>query len=308
MQKSFLSYLCLIVVFVFSSCAGQATEGESKQPPSKPVLPTIMNPFPYLLTNPDTIYTLPARLYEVSGLSFRQEGELSMIEDERGILYIYDFNKGEITYKKRFAKDDDYEGIEIVGDKLYALKSDGDVFEVQDYYSENIKTRKFETAMREANDTEGLGYDPVNQQLLITCKALPYLKKKQYKGSKAIYAFDLAGDSLITVPVILIEKDKIVAYFESQLPADQKGSVKKVTFNPSAIAVHPILDEIYVLASTGKLLISINRKGEIRNAFHLDSQLFKHPEGICFSPDGTLFISNEGDAGRPNLLQFSFKN
>lgn len=305
MKKPFFLFFYLSLLFFFSSCTGQSTQEESRQRSPESNLPVFSNPFPYQLTDPDTIYFLPPALYEVSALSVYRPGELVMLEDERGIFYVFDLAKGEVIYQQRFAKDDDYEGIEVVGEYLYALKSDGDVFEVSNYNSDSLQTQKFETILREANDTEGMGYDAVNNQLLIACKAIPYLKEKAYKGHKAIYAFDLAADSMIAEPVLLIEKDAIKKYFEAQLTEGQEWQDDKITFNPSAIAIHPILDEIYILASSGKMLISVNRKGEILKAFHLDPRLFKHPEGMCFLPDGTLFISNEGDAGRPDLLKFS---
>jgi uncharacterized protein YjiK len=307
MHRSFLSYFCLSLIFFILSCTGQTTQDAGKQQTSAVQLSSLPNPFPYQLGNPDTIFILPPELYEVSALSFHREGELAMVEDEHGILYLFDWVKGEMSNKIMFGKDDDYEGVEQVGEIMYALKSDGDLFKIQYYDSDSIQTTKFETSLSKDNDTEGLGFDVLNNQLLIACKATPYLSEKNYKGSKAIYAFDLALDSLLADPVTLIGKSNLKNYFEAQLPEGQKWPEEKVTFNPSAIAIHPLNGEIYILASTGKLLVAVNRKGEILKAFHLDSQLFKHPEGMCFLPDGTLFISNEGDAGRPNLLKFSIQ-
>jgi uncharacterized protein YjiK len=39
----------------------------------------------------------------------------------------------------------------------------------------------------------------------------------------------------------------------------------------------------------------------------LRSKVHAQPEGICFSPDGTLYISNEGDGGDATILQFEPK-
>jgi uncharacterized protein YjiK len=36
----------------------------------------------------------------------------------------------------------------------------------------------------------------------------------------------------------------------------------------------------------------------------LDKELLPQPEGICFSPDGIMFISSEGKGGKGRILVF----
>jgi hypothetical protein len=38
-----------------------------------------------------------------------------------------------------------------------------------------------------------------------------------------------------------------------------------------------------------------------------DKKLFRQPEGICFKPNGDLFISNEGDGGKAKILKFKYR-
>ncbi len=38
----------------------------------------------------------------------------------------------------------------------------------------------------------------------------------------------------------------------------------------------------------------------------LDKKTFRQPEGICFDPEGNLFISNEGQGGKANILIFKY--
>ena len=37
----------------------------------------------------------------------------------------------------------------------------------------------------------------------------------------------------------------------------------------------------------------------------LDEKLFRQPEGICFSPEGDMYISNEGQGGKGYILKFN---
>ncbi len=306
MQISFLIKMTLGLLLVFSACKNNPASVkdslvENKAEDSIPLLP---NPFPYSLDAPDQLIELPEELHEVSGLSFYETGVLCMLQDENGMIYLFDLEKEKVTLHIPFGKNGDYEGIERVGEKIYALQSDGDVFEIQHFLKDKAESKKFETRISKENDTEGLAYDSLNHQLWISCKASPNLEEKKYSGNRAVYAFDLYADTLLAEPILLINRDSLKAYFQRQMKKGEIWPEEKITFNPSAIAFHPLNGEIYVLASTGKLLVSVNRKGEIRKAFHLNPDIFKHPEGICFLPDGTLFISNEGDAGAPNLLKF----
>ena len=78
----------------------------------------------------------------------------------------------------------------------------------------------------------------------------------------------------------------------------------ETSFKPSGIAIHPIDGEVYIISSVGKLLIILNRSGKVQNVIELDPKIFRQPEGICFSPKGDMFISNEGQGGKGYILKF----
>ena len=56
----------------------------------------------------------------------------------------------------------------------------------------------------------------------------------------------------------------------------------------------PISGNLYVLASVGKTLVVIDHHNQIMHVELLDPMQFPQPEGICFDPQGNLFISSEG--------------
>ncbi len=77
-----------------------------------------------------------------------------------------------------------------------------------------------------------------------------------------------------------------------------------VSFQPSAIAIHPITGNLYILASVGKSLAVFSKQGKMLSLVRLNSKIHAQPEGICFSPDGTLYIVNEGKDGKGIILKF----
>ena len=51
----------------------------------------------------------------------------------------------------------------------------------------------------------------------------------------------------------------------------------------------------------------MTRTGKLLSSVALSPDLFKKPEGICFAPDGTLFIASEGDGGNGYILRFGMQ-
>jgi uncharacterized protein YjiK len=160
---------------------------------------------------------------------------------------------------------------------------------------------------------EGLVYDRETNSLLLACKGKPGLKNgEKYEGFKAIYSFGLDELKLNTTPKYLIDLSVIEA-FRSQgairefyIKATKKTGLisDALFFEPSGIAIHPQTNHLYIISHTAKLLLVLNREAVIVHIQKLNPSLFNQPEGICFSPDGTLFISNEGGKGQGSILKF----
>ncbi|MEZ4687127.1 MAG: hypothetical protein R3B47_13980 [Bacteroidia bacterium] len=214
----------------------------------------------------------------------------------------------EIVGDYRFWENEDYEGIEMVNDIIFTLQSDGDIFEIHGYKNKEPRVWKHENPLRKKNDTEGLGFDSETRSLLIACKASPHLEDEEgLKGSRAVYAFDLESRKLKEEPFLVISLDSIrKSLNEGPITTFSRNVVNSLgddlTFKPSCIAQHPETGHFWVISSVGKLLVIVNRKSEIVHVERLRSGLFNHPEGICFSPNGTLFVSNEGDEGDAQLV------
>jgi uncharacterized protein YjiK len=82
---------------------------------------------------------------------------------------------------------------------------------------------------------------------------------------------------------------------------------EKIKFKPSAAAINPVTDELFIISSVNKLLVIADRKGNPKQTYPINAGLFKQPEGITFTPEGDLIISNESaDRGVANLLFFKY--
>ncbi|GAB4241231.1 MAG: hypothetical protein Tsb0034_18130 [Ekhidna sp.] len=261
-------------------------------------------PIFYNLKKPDEKHFLPYVLEEVSGLAYTPGHTLITVDDESGKIFEYHPGKREIIHSIEFYKSADFEGVELVGNKVYALKSDGDIIHFD--YGSHKKTKgvKVETVLSSKNDTEGLGYDPISHDLIIACKEEGGLEKGEVEG-RAFYRFHLNTHQLEETPTFIIGPDELEAFWESKKDFDYDPD--RIKFKPSAIAFHPITNDFYILSSVGKMIVVASREGQIQATYPIAPSVLGQPEGIGFSPDGDLFVSSEGEGDRGYILKFKMR-
>jgi uncharacterized protein YjiK len=258
--------------------------------------------FPYQADQPNRAWKLPASLLEISGIGFIDDHRLACVQDEKGIIYVFNLGSGKIESNINFGEDGDFEAIEIVGNNAWVLKSNGTLYEIKDYLDKaGPVVKKHPTSLTGKNDTEGLAYSPEQNSLLIACKEQPFADESKGKDDKAIYSFNLETNQLDLNPFLLISTDT-VEYYRNKSTMAILGDEN---FKPSGIAVHPVTGDIFILASAGKLLLVMTTKGRLLAMIKLGPDLFRQPEGICFSPDGNVYIASEGDGGAGCILEFT---
>jgi len=267
----------------------------------------------YNLTTPDKSSILPDTLREVSGLTNIDAATFACIQDENGILFIYDAKNNRLKRQFRFSIDGDYEGIARVGQTIYVLRSDGTLFEIANYTSDNFKLNSYDTGIP-AKNNEGLCYDPDNNRLLIACKG-NIGKGAENKDRRVIYGFDLKTKKLTKKPVFDFDLQKIKEFATDNylnLPTKKqkkKGkSVKEpdIKFRTSAICIHPLTKKLYLLSASDYLLFIIDTNGKIEHIEHLNRTIFNKAEGIAFYDNGDMLITNEGENKKATVLYFKW--
>ncbi|RYY43977.1 MAG: hypothetical protein EOO06_18900, partial [Chitinophagaceae bacterium] len=234
-------------------------------------------------------WDLPAVLVEVSGIAYIDAQRFACVQDEAGTIYIYNTATATIEKEIPFTGAGDFEGITLKGDKAYVVRSDGVIFEVD---MRTGKAAEYKTFLTAANNIESLVYQASGNRLLTAAKE----PDTDDPGYKNIYAFDLATKTLLKEPVMRINID------DSEFHQSGKSGKKKKYFMPSAIAVHPVQNDIYILDGPRSRMLVAGPDGQVKKLYELGNQFYK-PEGISFSPAGDLFISNEGKKIPGNILQ-----
>lgn len=258
----------------------------------------------YNLHAPFKVLTLPDTLREVSGITALGQDRVACVQDENGIIFIYDLSQGKLESQYSFGADGDYEGIAKAGDTLYVLRSDGVLFKsVQGSRALSINM------VIPAPNNEGLCYDEAGHRLLIACKAKSG-KGPEYKNKRQIYAFDLQTGTRSADAVFEFDVPEIRQFVKAQhialsVKEKKNGEHEDVLrFTPSAIAIHPFSHKLYLISSTDHLLFVFDAQGKPEQVAQLDPNVFNKPEGIIFLENGDLLITNEGQHTKPSLLWF----
>lgn len=259
------------------------------------------------------LYTVPVELVEISGISFVSDSVLVAVQDEEGILFFYDLNKEAITQQYEFWKGKDYEDLAVVGNDLWIVNSSGALYELKNFKNGPSKPNVFKTVLKEENNIEGLALDKKNNRLLLAVKDLSMDGDEKEKD---IYAFDLKTKTLNTQPVFSIRLSEIETFFKGDeieevskkiLKAVGNQNLNKV-FRTSALAFHPKTGELYVLSSLNNIIAVLDQKGSITKVLELDGKEFIQPEGLAFTQDGRLFVSNEGQGKQANIIQLKYED
>ncbi|AKQ44824.1 hypothetical protein TH63_02990 [Rufibacter radiotolerans] len=236
-------------------------------------------------------WEVPPILQEVSGIVYMGNGRFACVQDEAGVIFIYDTKTRQIERQITFGAAGDYEGLTLVDNTAYVVRSDGRLFEVSNIQEANSKVTEHATPLTPEHNVEGLAYDPQGKRLLLA------IKGEEANGSdyKGVYAFNLDTKQLVAEPVFKLN-------LNDQLLAKQKAKTLAKNWQPSEIAVHPVSGQIFLLEATNPQLFLLNPNGSIKNRFKLSDAAFYKPEGIAFSPTGDLYISNEGKKDPGNIL------
>jgi uncharacterized protein YjiK len=297
----------LIFFLLFLSC------GSSPQKEHQVVDKRSIDAIGYDLNNPDKTFVMPAVLNEISGITIIDTSTVACIQDENGIVFMYNVRGKGIINRINFHKNGDYEGITNANGTIYVLRSDGTLFVIDDHESSE-PAEEIRLMELPHNDYEGLCYDRKNNRLLIAPKE--EINDRYKKGIKhGIYGFDLNREVLVNDPVIVFNKSSVSKFaVEDNIFSGQeagrkdKGDKVKIDFHPSDICIHPLTGKLFVLSSIDRILFVFGTDGTIEHIFRLNPEIFTMSEGITFFENGDMLISNEGQKGMPTILRFNYRS
>ena len=235
--------------------------------------------------NIEQTWNLPASLREVSGIAYLENNRVACVQDENGVLFIYNLESSTIEEQIEFAGEGDFEGIAVEGTTAYIVQSDGTIYRIADFEN-NPEITEHPTGLTRDQDVEGLCYDPKNNRLLLAIKE----KEPDSEDYKGIYAVDTETMEMNATPVFKLQFDDPI--FEQ---TDVKNKYDR--FMPSEISIHPKTGNIYMLEGRVPKLLILDSEANPEKLYFLNVNDFEQPEGLTFDPSGNIYLSNEGNPG-----------
>src|SRR5205823_3911981 len=161
-----------------------------------------------------------------------------------GWLYKIPLTPNKEIQRWKFAAKGDYEDLALVDSIFYVLKSNGNITAFTfDNHNTVLKTEVAFPA--KGNEFEVLYYDPHRFKLVMLCKDCEEDKKK----ALTVFYFNLLNKSFDDSSSI--DVTAIAGMIDE----------KKIKFKPSAAAINPVTNELFILSAVNKLLVVADRKG-----------------------------------------------
>jgi hypothetical protein len=190
--------------------------------------------------------------------------------------------------------DSDLEDIVIMDSGYYILSSWGELRWVRNGSKDSSEVVHFLLGLEGQNDFESLYMDSTAGGLIMMCKSCAHEKGQAVRTA---YRFDLKSQRFDSVPFFVVTRAEV-----EELAKDRDAK-----FDPAAAAIHPIEKKLYILSSSGNLLVVTDLRGKLEAVHKLNPDKFPQSEGIAFAPNGDMYITNEGKLGKPTLLYFQYK-
>ncbi len=242
-------------------------------------------------------WELPSELEEVSGIHWVSDDRIACIQDEEGIIFIFDLNSNSIVKRYKFGPSGDYEALTFLNGEYWVIESSGKLYKVKNLDLAEKDAEKFTLDFEYRHNIEGLA-STQDGDLWLAVKERNLDNRGDYK---AIYSFDPKTNKLNYDPVVKIN------YNDPAFDVLRTNNPRKL-IRPSDISFHPVTGELYVLDAEFQKLLILKDSGKIKELHLLDPEEFSQPEGLCFSPSGRMFIANEGLGGAPNIIELKFFN
>ena len=247
----------------------------------------------YYISKPEYNYTdklkvkntwiLPAVLKEVSGISHIDDSRIACIQDEVGVIFIYDLEKKKIVDKIQFGPSGDYESIRIIDSVAYVMESSGKLFKIINFESNRSQIEIYQTGFSRKNDIESFDNHSESNTFLTIPKEKNLTNSSNdfiiYKINSSTYKVEKQAFSRITANGSIFETNKF--FFV------QNG------FSPSELTIHPKTGEIFILDSKIPRLLILKPNGSFKKIYKLNPKYFQQPEGISFDSQGRMYVSNE---------------
>jgi hypothetical protein len=141
-------------------------------------------------------WEMPAELKEISSISWLGQNKVGAIQDNDGIIYVYNLLTKKVEQKIKFGAPGDYEGLSYAHGNFFTLRSDGLMYEVS---RQGEVLHEYNLPLTVTDNTEPFYFDAANDRMIIG-------QKDGKKGTRAkhFFSFSLATRKFNAQPIYSI--------------------------------------------------------------------------------------------------------
>lgn len=252
----------------------------------------LKSPPHYNFSNPE-IMKLDNKLKEISGIAWDKKRDVFFAgQNNSDKLFVLERDTKHIIKVDSLGEKGDYSDVAVVDSIPYILRSDGILFKCATSSIGGSALIELAKLPSEENGFESMFYDLSRKALIILGKTGPTEDDDKINA----YAYYIDSIGLDRKPVFQVDKKMI----------RQLSPRKSSELEPTAAAVNPLQQKIYILSSSSRQLVITDMNGRPEGVYVLISSMFPDPTGICFQKDGGMYICNKAGSGAPTMLKFVY--
>jgi len=256
------------------------------------------------LQHPNSIQTLPMGVQPFSDVTLLDSTHLIGLDQESGSMFVYNLADNSVSPFLPWDLGSKICNISTVDSTLLLVDDAKHIhFLSSPYDAASLTTLNLENEQFEAVSV--CFHQESHRLFLMTSNE----ERTEGYSNSSVYAYNLNQRKLNAQPLFSISGEDIEAFaIENKLIAPHSDlsitddTLETMNFTPSAIAVHPKTNEIYVLSRADHSLAVFNQFGEIVNFTSLDKTMFSDPSAMTFKKSGDLVIT-DGNLMNPTVIQ-----
>lgn len=256
------------------------------------------------LQHPNSVQTLPMGIQPFSDVTLFDSTHLIGLDGKNGSLFMYDMVANSVSPFLSWDLGAKICNISTMDSTLLLVDDAKHIHFLYSPYDEaSLKTLNLDNEQFEA--TSVCIHQESHRLFLMTSNE----ERTEGYSSSSVYAYNLNQQKLNAQPLFSISGEDIEAFaIQNKLIAPHSDlsiiddTLESMNFTPSAIAVHPKTNEIYVLSRGDHSLVVFNQFGEIVNFTSLDKTTFSNPSAMTFKKNGDLVIT-DGNMMNPTVIQ-----
>lgn len=279
-QISLWGFGILAVIILFPACRRKMVV--LKSPPQ------------YNFSTPE-IMKLDNKLRDISGIAWDRKKDVFVAGlNNSDKLFILERDTKHIIQIDSLDEKGDFADVAMVDSIPYLLRSDGVLFKCVISSIGGTALVELAKVPKEENGFESMFFDPSRKALIIISKTTPAEDEDKINA----YAYYIDSTGLDQKPVFQIDR-RIIKQLSPRKTSD---------LEPTAAAVNPVQQKIYILSSSSRQLVITDMNGKPEGVYVLIPSMFPDPTGICFQKNGDMYICNKGGSTAPIMLKFVYSN